>query len=283
MKSTIFIIYLIVSTITVNGASRDTVKAAIKCTAAASLRSAAGKLPADVMMIQSEFMHYDWLNLLEVFLKLENDGNQKFHDYIRRCKEAEDVVPHRPFGLNGLPIRLDDTGNIVGINLNSQQLTDSAIGDLSKLPSTLKTLVLSRNKLTKLDVASLPGDLKELIVSQNQLTELDLLKLPRHLKCLNVFENKLTQLDVTKLPVTLTTLNAEDNNLSVMDLTRLPPTMHTLSLMSNNLREVDLSHLPPTMEVVSLAGNYLDDSHFETLPSDRRSVQLFGKGDQKAH
>ena len=283
--------YLVVLTITATvGVQVSTlstvdpaIKAVLKCTASASLSSTAGKLPSDVLMIQSEFMHYDWLKLLEVFPEQENGENRKFCDYIRKCKEAEDVVPYGPFGLNGLPIRLDDNRNIIGINLNGLQLTDSAIGDLSKLPSTLKTLVLSRNKLTKLDVASLPRGLKELIVSENQLTELDVLKLPRQLECLTVFGNKLTELDVIKLPPTLTTLNANYNHLSMMDFTRLPPNMRTMSVESNNLREVDLSHLSPEMEIVNLVGNYLDDAHFKTLPSDRRSIQIFGRGNQKAH
>ena len=166
----------------------------------------------------------------------------------------------------------------------NQQLRDSALGDLSKLPSTLQRLSLAGNQihqLTTLDVASLPRDLKILFVRNNQLTELDLLRLPRGLEYLGVDGNNLTELDVTKLPPTLITLMAGHNKLSAIDLTKLPRNLDTLSLTNNNLLRVDLSQLPPVMWYIGLSRNHLDDSHFETLPSDRMQIQVHGKGNQK--
>ena len=280
----------IVTTVTtaVSSLSRPlTFNFGLKCTATAGLQSAAGKLPSDVMMIQAEFMHYDWAKLLEVFPEREDGANREFCDYVRRCMEARRLVPddrYIPLGCGSPPIQLDPLGNIKEIFLINQQLRDSAIGDLSKLPSTLQRLSLAGNQihqLTTLDVASLPRDLKILFVRNNQLTELDLLRLPRRLEYLGVEGNNLTELDVTKLPPTLITLMAGHNKLSAIDLTKLPPRLDTLSLTNNNLQNVDLSQLPPVMWYVGLSRNYLDDSHFETLPSDRAEIQLRGKGNQR--
>ena len=260
------------------------IKSALKCTAAAALRSGTGKLPFDVMMIQSEFMYYDWAKLLEVFPERESGENQKFCEYVRRCKEAGELVPHRPFGWEWAPITLDRAGNIVELRLFNCKLTDSSIGDLSKLPSTLTTLNVAMNELTKLDVASLPRGLEVLIIGWNPFTELDLSKLPRRLLKLLAERIKLTELDGTQLPPTLTHLFVGHNLLSTINLGELPKEMKFLWMNGNNLREVDLSQLGQSVQMIDLTENYLDDSHFETLDLRRHpdGVQVLGKGEQKA-
>lgn len=224
------------------------------------LRNSSTRLPHDVIRKIEEYLYYDWMKLLDVFLETTSGENWKFRTHVQRCKEAGGILPtnHPDWILS--PIEANADGKIWKINLFSKKVPDSAIGDLLSLPSTLQILDLSWNKLTWLDVSILPRGLVRLYLSQNQLTYLDLTRLPPELEKLDVKGNKLT----------------------IANFTKLPNGLKWLYFSHNELREAQLDQLPLAMEFINLEMNYLQDAHFETLPLDRReTLRVFGQGNQE--
>ena len=131
---------------------------------AAAMRNPEGRLPRELERIIADFAYYDWRNLLKVFP--ETTESSGFRLYAMMCNGPDGMAEMERTlrkstseGQTRYPIRVDVDGNIIEINLGGQQLTDEAIGDLSKLPSTLKTLNLARCNLTSFNVAALPQGL----------------------------------------------------------------------------------------------------------------------------
>ena len=197
------------------------------------MRNPERRLPRDLERLVADFAYYDCNNLLDVFL--ETTESHDLRQFVRSCK-----------------------GSLFEIDLRGLQLTD-AIGDLSKLPSTLKTLILVHCGLTSFNVAALPRGLEQLELSHNELTELDF----------------------TKLPPALTALMVWDNRLSSADLTKLPDNLKTVALNDNLLSSVNLNALPPNLTTILLHGNFLRDADFGTIPDDGRDTQVTGRGDQR--
>lgn len=219
-------------------------------------------LPDDVLRIVAEHLYYDWTKLLDVFPETVTGENFKFREHVRKCIKAHRIIPtsHPDWILP--PIEVDKNGNIWKINLFGEKMTDSAIGELSSLPSTLLVLDLSWNQLTTLDVSILPRGLKHLYLQQNELVNLDLTRLPPELENLEVMGNKL----------------------SIANLTNLPRGLKWLYCSHNELKAAELKSLPPTLRFINLEMNHLHDTHFETLPIERRgSVQVCGQGNQKEY
>ena len=221
------------------------------------IQKSSWRLPDDVILIIADHLHYRWTKLLDVFLPTNNGGTSKFRKYVRKCIGAATVIPTTP----PMPrIEVNRDGNIWKISLWGAKLTNSAIGDLLSLPSTLHILDLGWNELTFLDVSILPRGLIRLYLHENLLTELDL----------------------TKLPPALQILELKGNKLSRANLTQLPAGLKWLYLNRNELRELQLNVLPLAVEFINLKLNHLHDVDFETLPLDRREkVRLCGKGNQK--
>ena len=223
----------------------------------AAIRNPSRALPCALKRIVAEFVYYDWERLLNVFQ--ETAESRKFRVYVRRCSRAGALVPRNGMEWKADPIEVDRHGNIVSIFLHDQQFTDSAIGDLSKLPSTLKTLYLGRNNLTKLTVVALPRGLERLHLGWNQMTHLDLTKLPKELIYLFLRKNKLSSVVLSGLPQRLATLN----------------------LVNNELVSANLSALPPSLRVIALNENYLNDADFDSIPLDGRETEVLGRVSQR--
>ena len=218
----------------------------------AALRRPKRALPVEVKGKIVEFScPFDWKWLLDIFP--ETKQTRKFRGYITMCINAGTRLAVDRSEWSVVPIEVNSDGNIVSIALYNQQLTNSAIGDLSKLPSTLRSLHLDRNNLTKFDVTPLPSGLISLYLSNNKLTDLDLTKLPRELTQLWLLNNKLSSLDFSKLPRKL----------------------RDLSLSQNELTKVDLSKAPRSLVSVYLRMNYLVPDNFRTFPFDGRDTRVF--------
>ena len=185
-----------------------------------ALRNPVREIPNVLKRIVAEFAYYDWERLLDVFPETEESHRfrEYVHDYIRTGVQVK--VNRR--ASSWVAVELDDGGNIIEIACFNQRMTDSAIGDLSKLPSTLKRLNLNGNKLTALDLSALPRGLQNLYLGNNKLTELNFAKLPRG----------------------MTTLSLSDNDLSTVDLSKVPSSMTTIFLVRNYLNDKDFSTIP---------------------------------------
>ena len=219
----------------------------------AAMRNPTTALPNELKRIVADFVYYDWLNLLDVFL--ETNESDKFRNHVKECACNNMFVPVNRSEWLWDPIDVDGAGNIIRIDLYNQQFTDSVIGDLSKLPSTLKYLTLYDNNLTKLDVSSLPRGLNYLYLSRN----------------------KLTALELDNLPTSLLHLGIDGNNLTSVNLGHLPPRLDQLWMELNHLTEADLSCVPRSLINVDLRGNYLNNADFNSLPDDGRTTVVYGR------
>ena len=241
-----------------------------------AIRNTEMTLPNELRRMIADFVYYDWESLLDVFP--ETTESHKFRNYVNQCIQLRRIELNRNFESAGFvdrsdvlaevdevewpdndPITVDERGSIIAIALDDQQLTDHSIGDLSKLPSTLRRLHLMDNRLTTLDVAALPRGLELLCLAHNELTALNF----------------------TKLPPALLDLFVSWNMLSSVDLTKLPRHLRYLWLRNNVLTSVDLGKVPRTLCHIDLMLNYLDDSDFRTLPCDDRETVVTGRGNQR--
>ena len=218
-------------------------------------------------------------NLLDVFL--ETTESHKFRVYIIECIQSYALVEVDPKQWGRDPIEADRDGNIIGIHLYNQRLTNSAIGDLSKLPSTLKMLFLVGNSLTELNVAALPRGLEILYLVRNELTELSFTKLPPSLISLFLNGNKLSSVNLSELPLTLRDLWLSSNGLTAVDLSALPPSLRSIGLESNHLVTLNLNKAPRSVAFIFLEGNHLNDSVFNGTPEDGRATSHWA-GEPKA-
>lgn len=183
-----------------------------------------------------------------------------FHKYVEQCSESGYLMPFNILEFKGsAPIEIDHSGNIVSISLVDQQLDDSDIGDLSKLPTTLTRLTLTNNQFTKFNVNALPPGLEVLDLDHNLLANLDL----------------------TVLPPSLLTVMLNYNQLSTADFGHLPPRLETICITNNELNYMDLREMPPSLRYCDFSMNLLEDKHFNTLPMDGRRTVVVGKGNQK--
>ena len=202
----------------------------------AAMQNPERRLPRELKRIIADFVYYDWRNLWDVF----PDTTETF--ILRGVTPTQSQ--RELWSLRGIPIRMNRDGHIIEIRLINRLLADHSIGDLSKLPSTLKYLFLDLNHLTKLDVAALPRGLCILSVSQNHLVNLDLIELPPALIKLDAGNNFISSADLTKLPRTLTDLNLVSNHISSVDLSALPPTLQLINLRNNRLSDASLRTIP---------------------------------------
>lgn len=140
---------------------------------------------------------------------------------------------------------------------------------LTKLPSTLKRLVIDRDFDTAIlpqglvylncsraeitTLSNLPNTLKELDCSDNHLKYLT--HLPECLELLDCSENKITALE--ELPCSLKTLNCSNNQLT--RLTGLPKQLETLDCSYNKIRTLD--NIPPSIQTC-----YCNNNQVSQLP-----------------
>ena len=254
---TIIFIVLIISIMAAEASNEQEEKRTGFALWSAAVRNPQRVLPSELKRVIADFVYYDWLNLLDVFP--ETTESQKFRNYVRESYQNGALAAVNISEWAGLPIEVDRCGNIIGISVHNQQLTDCAIGDLSKLPSTLKTLYFGRNNLTKLDVTALPRGMERLLL----------------------FWNRLTTFDLTKLPPALVLLNVGHNKLRSVNLDKLPQRLQVLWLDYNDLTTVNLSAVPLRMKYIVLNGNHLNDTDFNTILEDNRVTEVIGRGYQR--
>ena len=134
------------------------------------------------------------------------------------------------------------TKSLTDTQLNSIKTLNCGFRDISSTKglekmTSLTTLYVSSNQLTKLDVSK-NTVLTELYVFYNQLTELNVSK-NTALTYLDVGRNKLTELDVSK-NTALTYLNVGSNKLTELDVSK-NTSLTYLGVESNKLTELDVS------------------------------------------
>ena len=135
------------------------------------------------------------------------------------------------------------TKSLTDTQLNSIKTLNCGFRDISSTKglekmTSLTTLYVSSNQLTKLDVSK-NTVLTELYVFYNQLTELNVSK-NTALTYLDVGRNKLTELDVSK-NTALTDLNVWNNQLTKLDVSKNTALTY-LNVGHNQLTELDVSN-----------------------------------------
>lgn len=217
-------------------------------------------LPWDLISEVNQFgdtiLYSDWMRLQDSFR--ETPGTRTFLLYVGACKRQGRLMRRTPFTY--YPIHLTTSWNIISLDFPNQKLGDCAIGNLRRLPPTLKRLNLGLCDLTRFEVSKLPEGLRELDLSNNFLTDLEL----------------------TKLPSALQTLYAGFNYLHSANLTSLPPGMKFLVMVDNEITDVETNVLPSGLKLLDLRENRLQDFHFRRIAGGgSNALAIEGEHDQK--
>jgi len=133
-----------------------------------------------------------------------------------------------------------------------------SIKGVSQLAS-LTSLSLFGNQLTELD-DKLPSTLVTLNVSKNRLSQLTISRLPK-LEKLYVFKNALTHLVLTNLPA-LVQFKANDNHLEQITLSQLPK-LKKVYLFNNQLTVMPIDL--PAMRYLDVRHNPMPDEFYDEL------------------
>ena len=184
-----------------------------------------------MLMIPDKFVatnrtrdRYDWTKLLDVFPVTTQTW--EFRDYARYADRVNFSGGFPPVGnrkrKSWFAIEVDDRGSIITIALYNMRLTDLCIGDLSKLPASLRTLNLHGNELTEFDPNSLPRGLQCLYLGCNKLREFAVDCLPWGIKRLSLVGNRLTSIDLRFLPPGIKYVYLGKNYLSSDDFKGIP-------------------------------------------------------------
>jgi Secretion system C-terminal sorting domain len=165
------------------------------------------------------------------------------------CLDNNNNITEDGQKLRTLTVAIQQITDLTGVagfgSLQSLNCTNNNISFIPVLPSGLKILLISHNKLTKLE--NLSVNLAALYCIGNQLKSLP--SLPSGLEILDCSYNSLTAL--VTIPPTLKTLFCSNNQLK--NLPELPKTLIGLECGNNNLK--NLPELPETLSILSCQNN----------------------------
>ena len=165
----------------------------------------------------------DWLSLQKVFNRTERTEpllevleecikNPLKHGLIeiKRGQNSGDLLRSKQL------VQLDGNGNIKGLYLHDQGLTDADFSDLSNLPPKLQVLDLGGNELSTFNFKVIPKALTELHLNMNKFRTMTLRDISQGLEYLNLSENQLTQFNLLSKKDNLKQLSLQGNPLQVI-------------------------------------------------------------------
>lgn len=209
-------------------------------------------------------------------------------------KHITDVEPYEPYWEHVRRLVLRDKGLITLHKLNEfcprleeLDVSDNDIGQLSGIPSTLRTLKISRNCLSNLTSWSHLVNLQYLDVSGNDIETLDGFSRLIHLRELKANDNQIRNISGILDLNGLLSLKLSNNSLTTVDfegseLTRLRdldlsrncltsvrniewlPSLATLDLSANQINRFEASASLPSLRALKLSENRLEA--FDTQP-----------------
>lgn len=139
--------------------------------------------------------------------------------------------------------------------------------DTLNLTSSVKEIYLNRSGIssTRLSNTTFPASLKTLMLTYNNLSELDLASLPQSLETLDLLYNHLQNIFLSSrgkswppfLKNLLLSCNfLDDNSLSLLSEVEWPKNLKNLKLNENKINNLaHLKHLPENLELLDLSSN----------------------------
>ncbi|KAI5958422.1 hypothetical protein CANMA_004266 [Candida margitis] len=145
------------------------------------------------------------------------------------------------------------------LNLQSAMTTPRGL----KVPSNVKTLVLSEDGVTSVNTLKLPNGIETLYLNGNKIKTLNKVQFPSSLKELYLGDNLLTTLKNVVFPNSLETLDIEndpesfDNEKQIITLrdVSLPPNLKVLKLGYQGIRILENYEFPQSLTHLSLTYN----------------------------
>ncbi|KAI5960121.1 uncharacterized protein KGF55_004844 [Candida pseudojiufengensis] len=135
-----------------------------------------------------------------------------------------------------------------------------------KLPTKVKTLILSENEITSIGPLKIPPTVEILYLNGNKIKTLNKITFPPNLKELRIGDNLLTTLKNVNFPPTLEILDIDNNPdsyavnekqiITLKDVI-LPPNLKVFKLGYHGLRVLENYEFPSTLKTLSLAYNEL--------------------------
>jgi Leucine-rich repeat (LRR) protein len=235
---------------------------------------------------------------------------------------------YQSFGISELPVILPDTLKILDCSVNEISLltympislehldcSNNVLISIASnvLPSTLRTINISRNRLSRLDLASLvnlrridcsfnfishvsniPINLKELYCSNNIIRTVPLNVFPRALEILDISRNRLFEIN-EYMPKYLKKLNCSENgiltikknclnNIEEIDCSRnlltslsigiFSQKLKTLECYNNLIYEIEPGCFPDTLEYLDCSNNVLNRIEKGVLPTGLKTLRI---------
>ncbi|CCG21212.1 hypothetical protein CORT_0A08270 [Candida orthopsilosis Co 90-125] len=145
------------------------------------------------------------------------------------------------------------------LNLQSAMTTPRGL----KVPSNVKTLVLTEDGVTSVNTLKLPNGIETLYLNRNKIKTLNKVQFPTNLKELYLGDNLLTTLKNVVFPDTLEVLDIEndpesfDNEKQIITLrdVTLPPNLKVLKLGYQGIRILENYEFPDSLAHLSLTYN----------------------------
>lgn len=143
-------------------------------------------------------------------------------------------------------------------NLDEINLDDNAIGYLSGIPTTVRTLHVAGNLLTSLTAVNHLRNLQYLDISRNKLDSVAQLGCLIHLRELKVDDNAICDLEGIMEMDCLIKLSCVNNKLDMLDLSAAKwSKLESLNLSNNNISIIKDLHRLSSVASINLEGNRL--------------------------
>ncbi|AFR93968.2 leucine repeat containing protein [Cryptococcus neoformans C23] len=143
-------------------------------------------------------------------------------------------------------------------NLDEINLDDNAIGYLSGIPTTVRTLHVAGNLLTSLTAVNHLKNLQYLDISRNKLDSVAQLGCLIHLRELKVDDNAICDLEGIMNMDCLIKLSCVNNKLDMLDLSAAKwSKLESLNLSNNNIAIIKDLHRLSSITSINLEGNRL--------------------------
>ena len=218
-------------------------------------------MPTNVMRTQREYV-----------MAVKNTAQEKLVSILESLNKQTNTIQIKE-PLHG-DVDFSDLRELGFGNIQTIELSEGEITNITGLPEKLKKLICPKNLLFNLD--DLPKTLTHLNVEKNHISSLDLLEL-NELEVLNISFNQFANID--DLPISLLELYLQNNLLTFLDLHGLSQ-LKTLNVSDNKITVIE--NLPESVVTLLVDNNpSIEFRNSEIVPKPADSETSYEDNEQK--
>lgn len=171
--------------------------------------------------------------------------------------------------------KLDENKNVVGLNLNSNDINDiSFLYDLKYIT----VLSLNNNKISDISPLKKLFDLKILYLNSNQISDISFIKNLKKIKILRLNDNQISDISSLESFTALTNLSISNNKISNISSLEKLFLLESLNLSSNQILDISPIEKLKSLNELTLNTNIISDVSFL---KDLTSLSLLDLGFNK--